>query len=152
MCTSFRTARVSFLEWEQVGALGGSSGGAWLPSSWGVGGSQLGEVNVRLPTSRTLLHSNCVQGSTQRSNSVFGRLGLGSIHGVVNLLRQLKHSAHGEFAGGVKRKKKTVEPEAATVKASTPGVPVADKSSWAKSRLQRTKKPNSQVVGPEWCN
>ena len=122
----------------------------------GGSGSQLGEVNVRLPSSPTLLLSllcsNCARRSIPCNNSVFGRLGFGSIHGVVNLLRQLKHSAHGEFAGGVKRKKKTVEPEAATVRASTPGVPVADKSSWAKSRLQRTKKPNSQVVGPEWCN
>lgn len=44
-----------------------------------------------------------------------------------------------------------VSEEEGDVRASTPGLPAADKS-WAKSRPQRTKKPNLQVVGPEWCN
>jgi hypothetical protein len=39
---------------------------------------------------------------------------LGSIHGIVNLLRQLKHGAHGEFTGGVKQEKKTFELQTAT--------------------------------------
>ena len=100
-----RTTRVSFLDGRQVGPLVNSIAGAWLPSSSsrGVGVSQLGEAKVLLSSSPallpTVLRSNCALLPLPRSNSVFGRLGWVSIHGVFNFLRQLEHGGHGEFTG-----------------------------------------------------